>query len=226
MRRILASVMLFTVPATAAIASQKCLNLSLKLPQIGVFKTKTKIPAGWVLHKLSANLEKTSFKVAEKACDNWTWVAAITAMAADRGAHIEQEYLIDRLYGGSICTPLALDADSLARQISHDYVLADGQKFRLEAQFSPGAPTQPDPLIVAIRQNHPLMLLWRNRPYLLTGVNYDEYTAPTGNKLLIVTELNLFDPAADAPKHELTFSREDDNADDLNGVLDLNVYPK
>ncbi|HWY67500.1 MAG TPA: hypothetical protein VNX88_02485 [Terriglobales bacterium] len=226
MRRILAAVMLFAVPATAAVSQQKCPNLSLKLPQTGLFSAKKKLPAGWVLHKLSATLEKTNFKVAEKACDNWTWVAAIVAMSANRNAHIEQQYLIDRLYGGSICTPLALDADTLARQISHDYVLADGQKFRLEAQFSPGAPTQPDPLIVAVRQNRPLMVLWQNRPYLLTGVNYDEYTAPTGNKLLIVTELNLFDPAADAPKHELTFSREDDNADDLNGVLDLNVYPK
>ena len=226
MRRILASVMLFTVPATAAIALQKHLNLSLKVPQIGFFKTKIKLPAGWVLHKLSANLEKTSFKVAEKPCANWTWVAAIVSMAADRGAQIEQQYLIDRLYGGSICAPLALDADTLTRQISHDYVLADGQKFRLEAQFSPGAPTQPDPLIIAMRQNRSLILLWQNRPYLLTGVNYDEYIAPTGNKLLIVTELRLFDPAVDAPKHELTFSREDDNADDLNGLLDLNVYPK
>ena len=94
-------------------------------------------------------------------------------MAAERGAHIEQQYLVDRLYGGSICTPLALDADTLARQISRDYVLADGQKFRLEAQFSPGAPTQPDPLIVAMREHRPLMVLCQNRPYLLTGVNYD-----------------------------------------------------
>src|SRR5215813_11194064 len=226
MRRILASVMIFAAPATAAIASQKCLNLSFNLPQLGFIKTKPKLPAGWVLHKLSANLEKTGFKVAEKACDNWTWVAAIVAMTGDRGARIEQQYLIDRLYGGSICTTLALDADSLARQISRDYALADGQKFRLEAQFSPGAPTQPDPLIVAVRQNRPLIMLWQNRPYLLTGVDYDEYPAPTGNKLLIVTELRLFDPAADAPKHELTFSREEDNPDDLNGVLDVNVYPK
>lgn len=200
--------------------------MSLKPPQTGAFAAKKKLPTGWVLQKLSASLEKTDFKVAEKACANWTWVAAIVALAGARGAHIEQRYLIDRLYGGSICTPLALDPDTLTRQISHEYVLSDGQKFRLEAQFSPGAPTQPDPLIVAMRQNRPMIVLWQNRPYLLTGVNYDEYTAPTGNKLLIVTELRLFDPAADAPKHELTFSREDDNPDDLNGVLDLNVYPK
>lgn len=226
MRRIFASVMLFAVPVTASILPQKCVNSSLKLPQSGAFATKKKLPTDWVLHKLSANLDKTDFKIAEKSCLNWTWVAAIVGLSGARGAHIEQQYLIDRLYGGSICTPLALDPDTLARQISHEYVLPDGQKFRLEAQFSPGAPTQADPLIVAMRQNRPLIVLWQSRPYLLTGVNYDEYTAPTGNKLLMITELKLFDPAADAPKHELTFSREGDNPDDLNGVLDLTVYPK
>jgi hypothetical protein len=226
MRQIVASLMLFSVPLTASILPQKCPNLSLKLPQTGAFAAKKKLPAGWVLQKLSTNLEKTDFRVAEKACANWTWVAAVVALAGARGAHIEQQYLIDRLYGGSICTPLALDPDTLTRQISHDYVLPDGQKFRLGAQFSAGSPTQPDPLIVAVRQNRPLLVVWQNRPYLLTGISYDEHTAPTGNKVLIVTELKLFDPSADAPKHELTFSREDDNADDLNGVIDLNVYPK
>ena len=226
MRRILAAAILFTVPAAAVVLQQKSLNLSLNRLLTAPFAGKNQPPAGWILRKQSANLEKTDFKVAEKPCENWAWVAGIVDMAGNRGAHIDQQYLIDRLYGGSICLTSAVDVESLARQISHDYLLADGQKFRLEAQFTPGPPTQPDPLIVAVRQNRPLMLLWRSRTYLLTGVNYDEYIAPTGNKLLIITELKLFDPAANAPKSELTFSREHDNPDDLNGVLDLNVYPK
>lgn len=218
--------MLLAVPGLASVSLQKSPNLSLNPPFTAFFSSKVKLPAGWSLRKQSANLEKTRFKTAEKACENWAWVAGIVAMAANRGAQIEQQYLIDRLYGGSKCVTSAVDVESLAEQISHDYVLPDGQKFRLKAQFSVGTPIQPDPLIVAMRQSRPLMLLWRDRPYLLTGVNYDEYTAPTGNKLLIITELRLFDPAANAPKSELTFSREQDNPDDLNGVLDLNVYPK
>jgi hypothetical protein len=218
--------MLFTVTGLASISLQKTLNQSLAAPLSALFASKDRLPAGWTLRKQSANLEKTHFKAAEKACENWAWVAGIVAMAANRGAQIEQQYLIDRLYGGSKCVKSAVDMESLAGQISHDYVLPDGQKFRLEAQFSVGTSIQPDPLIVAMRQNRPLMLLWHDRPYLLTGVDYDEYTAPTGNKLLIITDLRLFDPAADAPKSELTFSREQDNPDDLNGVLDLSVYPK
>jgi len=226
MRRIMAAAILLAVPASATVSLLQCLTFSLKAPLNAVFGAKNKLPGNWTLRKQSAILEKTDFKAAEKPCKNWTWVAAIVAMAAARGAHIEQQYLIDRLYGGSVCAPLAVNVESLARQISRDYVLPDGQKFRLEAQFRAGAPTQTDPLIVAMRQNRPLMLLWNSRTYLLTGVNYDEYTAPTGNKLLIVTELKLFDSAANAPKRELTFSRETDNPNDLNGVLDLNIYPK
>ncbi|PYY03574.1 MAG: hypothetical protein DMG64_07310 [Acidobacteria bacterium] len=226
MRRILASIIVFTLPASASISLRESLNLSLKVPLSGFFSAKKLRLAGWVLRKQSANLEKTAFKVAEKPCENWAWVAGIVSLAAAQGVHIEQQYLVDRLYGGSICRSSPVDVGSLAREISRDYVLPDGQRFRLEAQFSAGAPTQPDPLIVAMRQNRPLMVLWNGRSYLLTGVSYDEYTAPTGNKLLIVTEFKLFDPAANAPKNELTFSRESDNADDLGGVLVLNVYPK
>jgi hypothetical protein len=226
MRRILAIAILFVWPAAAAIVPQKRRNLAINQPLIALFGGKNQVPAGWTLRKQSANLEKVDFQVAEKSCENWAWVAGIVGMAGSRGAHITQQYLIDRLYGGSVCGTSAVDVESRAREISHDYVLADGQKFRLEAQFMRGSPTQPDPLIVAVRENRPLMLLWRSRPYLLTGIDYDEYTAPTGNKLLIVTELRLFDPAADAPRRELTFSREHDHTEDLNGVLDLNVYPK
>ena len=224
--RILALTMLFAVSGLASVWFPERSNVSLHAPLSAFIGGQPKLPAGWILHKQSANVEKTHFRVAEKPCANWTWAAGIAAMMETRGAHIEQQYLIDRLYGGSKCVTSAVNVDVLAQQISHDYVLSDGQKFRVEAQFSAGNPIQPDPLIVAMRQNRPLMLLWRERPYLLTGVNYDEYIAPTGNKLLIVTELKLFDPAADAPKSELTFSREQDNTDDLNGVLDLSVYPK
>src|SRR5690242_17261516 len=101
MRRILATI-LFALPAMASVSLQECLHLSLRAPLNALFGAKHKPPAGWILRKQNADLEKTDFKVAEKACENWTWVAAIVAMAAYRGAHIDQQYLIDRLYGGSV----------------------------------------------------------------------------------------------------------------------------
>lgn len=179
-----------------------------------------------MLHKQTVSMAKAEMKGAERPCGNWSWVAGIVDMAETRGANIGQQYLVDRLYGGSVCLQSPGDLEELSQRISHDYVLADGQRFRLAAQFTSGAPTQADPLIVSIRQNRPLMLLWRNHSYLLTGMDYDEYIAPTGNKMFIVTELKLFDPAAEEGKRDLTFSRDHDNPDDLNGMLELSVYPK
>lgn len=192
----------------------------------GLFGGKTQPPPGWMLHKQSVSLEKDELKPAERACGNWSWVAGIVDMAEARGAHIAQQYLMDRLYGGSVCLQSPGDLNDLAQRISHDYVLPDGQKFRLSADFTSGCPTQADPLILAIRQRRPIMMLWRNQSYLLTGIIYDEYIAPTGNKMFIVTELQFFDPAAEEGKREISFVRDRDNPDDLNGVLELSIYPK
>jgi hypothetical protein len=157
---------------------------------------------------------------------NWGWAAVVSDMAAARGIHISQQYLIDRLYGGSRCIDAVADSEALAKAISRDYVLQDGQKFALEARFTPGAPVQTDPLIASVRQNRPIMLLWRNHPYLLTGITYDEYIAETGNKMFVVTELQLFDPLAQEGKRAVVFARNQDNPGDINGVLDLSVYTK
>lgn len=192
----------------------------------GIFNTKKQPPPNWVLHNQKVELSKVAFEAAEKPCGNWAWVAAVTNMAALGGARLNQSYLVDRLYGGSLCLPSAGDSAALARQISHEYVLADGQKFTLLAEFRPGVPTQPDPLIFALRQDHPLMLLWGNKSYLLTGMSYDEYVAPTGNKMFIITELRLFDPLADADKAEVVFSRDQDNPAEVNGILELSVHTK
>lgn len=206
-----------------------CLAIPLSL-NAGIFGLfgggKQQQPPGWMLHKQNVALDASAFKGAEQPCENWSWVAGITDMAAANGAHISQQYLVDRLYGGSVCLQSAGDLEAMAQKISHDYVLVDGQRFRLDAQFSPGLPAQADSLIVAIRQSRPMMLLWRNRPYLLIGMNYDEYIAPTGNKMFIVTELKLFDPMAEEGKREQLFSRDRDDPNDLNGFLYLSIYPK
>jgi hypothetical protein len=180
----------------------------------------------WVLHKQKVQAEKLDMKPAERPCVNWGWAAVVSDMAAARGIHISQQYLIDRLYGGSRCIDAVADSEALAKAISRDYVLQDGQKFALEARFTPGAPVQTDPLIASVRQNRPIMLLWCNHPYLLTGITYDEYIAETGNKMFVVTELQLFDPLAQEGKRAVVFARNQDNPGDINGVLDLSVYTK
>ena len=226
MRRALSILIFFIIIALQAFSVVN-VPTSLNAGLFGLFGSKTQPPPGWVLHKQTVDLDKAiDLAPADRSCGNWSWVAAVVNMAATRGAHIDQQYLVDRLYGGSICTDSAGDWETLSKQISHDYVLIDGQRFSLAARFIPGAPSQADPLIYSIRQNRPMMLLWRSRPYLLTGMTYDEYVAPTGNKMFTVTELRLFDPLAPDGKRQVIFSRDQDSPDDLNGAVELSISPK
>ena len=188
--------------------------------------SKQEASPSWVLHKQKVHVEKLDLHPAERLCANWGWAAVVSDMAAARGAHIAQQYLVDRLYGGSRCLDKAGDFDDLAKQISHEYVMEDGQKFALVARFTAGAPVQADPLILALRQNRPLMLVWRDRAYLLIGLMYDEYIAESGNKMFVVTELQLFDPLGKEGKRAVVFARDQDSPDDIKGILDLSVYTK
>jgi hypothetical protein len=225
MRRVLSIVVLVATVALPALPLSRRISLNAGL--FGLFGSKQQPPPGWVLHKQTVDLEKTiELAPADRACENWSWVAGVVNMAATRGAHIDQQYLVDRLYGGSLCIDAAGDLNTLVHQLSHDYVLLDGQKFGLVARFFPGAPTQADPLILSIRQGQPLMLLWRGRSYLLTGMTYDEYIAPTGNKMFIVSELRLFDALGAEGKRQVVFSRDQDSPDDLNGLVELSINPK
>lgn len=217
------TVFIAALPAFAIANFPTSLNAGL----FGIFGSKQQPPPGWVLHKQTVDLDKAiELAPADRACGNWSWVAGVVSMAATRGARIDQQYLVDRLYGGSVCIDSTGDWETLTQQLSRDYVLPDGQKFSLNARFVPGAPTQADPLIFSIRQNQPLMLLWRSHSYLLTGITYDEYVAPTGNKMFIVTELRLFDPLGAESKRQVVFSRDQDSPDDLNGVVELSINPK
>jgi hypothetical protein len=193
----------------------------------GVFGGNSQSPSpAWVVRKESAKLDSSKFAGAERDCGNWGWAAAVVDIARTQGVRLDQQYLVDRLYGGSLCLDEAGDVEQLAKSISHDYILPDGQKFSLQATFIPGAPTQPDPLIVAVRQGTPLMLLWRSHAYLLIGLNWNEYIADNGSKRFVIKELQLFDPLATGKERELSFLRGRDNPDDLNGQLAIAIVLK
>jgi len=168
-----------------------------------------------------ATIEHPQIVVAEKRCENWIWAAALDSVLKAKGSATGQEYQILRLYGGTPCTGVKSYSE-LADKISHEYVLDDGQRFLLQAQYTPGPPLHIDPLVMAMREQRPLMVIWKSHAYVLTGISYDEFIGPNNSRILALKELRLADPASGG---SVSFVRERDDSQEINGMMDVTVKP-
>jgi hypothetical protein len=166
-----------------------------------------------------AVIENPKIISAEQSCENWTWAAALDSLLKTKGSAMGQEYQILRLYGGTPCTAVKSYSE-LADKVSHEYVLDDGRRFLLQAFYTSGPPVHIDPLVVAMREQHPLMVIWKSHSYVLIGVNYDEYIGPNNARILELKELKLADPATGG---SVSFVRGRDDSEEINGMMDVRV---
>jgi hypothetical protein len=167
-----------------------------------------------------AAIEHPQIVTAPRQCENWIWSAALDSLLKSQQSAIGPEYQILRLYGG-LCTEVKSYSE-LADKISHEYVLDDGRKFLLQAVYTAGPPVHIDPLVVAMREQHPLMVVWKSRAYVLTGITYDEYIGPNNSRILELKELRLADPVTG---EAVSFLRARDDPQEINGLMDVTLKP-
>ena len=76
---------------------------------------------------------------------------------------------------------------------------------------------------MAMREQRPLMVVWKNHAYVLTGVIYDEFIGPNNARILELKELTLADPAT---TESVSFVREHDDSQEIKRCYELgcNVY--
>jgi hypothetical protein len=136
--------------------------------------------------------------------------------------------MVTRAEGGSVCKDQSPTFDRMTRALSGNFYLEDGHKVTLVTRNITGAPTVIDDILVSMRDRHPLIVFWKGHAYLLRGVVYTEIQlSTTGAKAFEITELKLLDPAAAKPEErEVSFVRDRDNADQIDGVMDVLVKPE
>jgi hypothetical protein len=161
-------------------------------------------------------------------CENWAWMAAVQAMMSAQGVTYTQDALADKSYGGTMCVDTLPSLEQISLWLDGDYQLDNGTKFTLKTVRVTGAPTTIDDLIVNLRQQRPMLLVWKNHAYVLEGMVYNEFLHPTGSHRFEVQELRLVDPLApeDADSRHVTFTRADDDPNDIQGMLWLEIEPK
>jgi hypothetical protein len=160
---------------------------------------------------------------AHEKCENWTWAANLETLLARERVTLAQADWVTRTEGGQLCKDDGPDFDTMSKVITGDYNLDEGRKVHLSVTNVSGAPTVVDDLIVSMKQQHPLLLFWKGHGYILVGVRYDEYIAPNGARIFQVSELKLLDPYAEGEKQRVSFSRDTDDPNDIQGIMDVRV---
>lgn len=177
---------------------------------------------------IAENVPK-AFVAAAQPCDNFAWAAAVEMLLHPAQVKIPLRDWVMKAYGGYRCiSPLSVsDYESLLLSINGDYALTPERKVRITAEFTRGAPTSADDLILSFRAGQPLLLVWKGKPYVWYGIIYDEYVHPTQNKLFEIRELKLLDPLAKTEKERyVSFVKGKDDVAGIDGVMRVVVAPR
>jgi len=165
------------------------------------------------------------FVRAKRDCQNYAWAAVLESMLrAEDALPLKQEDWVVRSSNGPRCLTDVPDYTELVRFVPGDYVLDDGRKIRISAQYLSGAPSAIDPILWSFKNNKPLLLVWKGHPYFFYGVVYDEYIASNGSRLFELRELELMDPVIVKGKsNTIKFVKGSDNSDEINGMMTIAV---
>jgi hypothetical protein len=167
-----------------------------------------------------------SFAVAEKPdCANYGWAAAVNTLLAPDKVTMPQSYWVVKTSGGDRCYPQIDDPVALTRGITGDYSLENSRRIKLSAEYTPGVPTNMDPLVVGLIHKRTAIILFDHRIMLLQSVKYDEILRTYTEKYVYAKEIRLIDPMqpVGSKGRVVVFSRETDDPARFQGVITLNV---
>jgi hypothetical protein len=161
---------------------------------------------------------------ASQKCENWAWAASLETVLKRQKVELGQDFWVMKADGGEVCKDSIPAPEGIAKIISGDYTLDNGNKVTLQASAVSGAPVSLDAMIDGPMKGRPLILIWKGHPYLYRGMTFDELIAPNGQRDIEVHKLELLDPFESGDKQSVEFDRTKDAPDDPNdigGVIDV-----
>lgn len=168
-----------------------------------------------------AELRNLPSIVAKQKCENFAWAAGVETILRMQGVSLDQSYWTDKINGGALCLPSIGDPDNVASKMSGDYVLPSGKKVHIEATYRPGAPDSSDHVLVPIALGRPYLVWWKGHAYVVTGVVWDEYIYPNGQKEIVVREMQLIDPYQSGSSQSVKFTNGTDDPSEISGMFEV-----
>jgi hypothetical protein len=106
------------------------------------------------------------------------------------------------------------------------HLLGDGRPITVSVIDMMPYGANPAPIVEALAKEQPLLLMWNSRLYVLVGALYDEAYYQDGTRTDTVNKLYLLDTRYSDGRREVTFTRDKDDWNDVQGLLLLSFAPQ
>jgi len=202
---------------------KRAVALLLILTALPLWAKKKPLPTLVKQPPKTAEIADLKVPASKQACPNWAWAAAVELMLEKQSVvDYKQTYWILKSAAGELCIETAIDLDQLKHWVDGDYILMDGNHVHFEGTVVSGPPQDVGYLIQLLQEGRPAMLLWHGHPYVLQGVEYDEYIYPNSQRMYEARKLILLDPLGKDP---IVFDKTKDDLSEIGGVFEVNVGP-
>jgi hypothetical protein len=156
---------------------------------------------------------------AKHPCNNHSWAASLAAVLSVQNASIQQDFWVDKFYGGDVCLDQMGAPEDLIRKTEGEYVLDDARHVELKLEYFAGLPSNSSVLLVPIMKEEILIVFLDGRAELLVGAMWDEYLSPRGERMIDLKELHLLDPLQPAEKQRVTLDASNEEISKVSGYM-------
>jgi hypothetical protein len=112
----------------------------------------------------------------------------------------------------------------VAAKLQGRHLLSDGRPIMITAAYLEPQAISAGILIATLRDQHAMLLEWKSRFYVCSGVTYGKYYDPnSGLEVDSIYKFLLLDTRYSDSRREVVFNRESDDWNKVQGMLSLTV---
>jgi len=106
------------------------------------------------------------------------------------------------------------------------HLLSDGRPVMISVvDLAPEATRNPGTVVRALTNKRAMLLMWKSHLYVLYGALFDEAEYADGSLAETINQLFLLDPRYSDSRREVSFRRDKDDWNQVEGLLLLSVSP-
>ena len=133
----------------------------------------------------------------------------------------------DSALGDSAAAADPSSVKDIIAKLQGRHLFSDGRPVMISVlDLAPQATRNPGTVVRALTNKRAMLLMWNSHLYVLYGALFDEAQYADGSLVESINQLFLLDPRYSDSRREVSFKREKDDWNQVEGLLLLSVSPQ